>query len=102
MTNHSFFINDQGEYQLAYDPNILATFQTEDASLWYLWDPIQCPTLVIHGQNSPILTAKTVIKMNEKANVSIIEFPDVAHAPALMDDDQIQAILNWLQSETPA
>ena len=98
MTEHSFFINTQGEYQLAYDPNILATFQTEDANLWHLWDPIQCATLVIRGQNSPILTPETAAKMNEKSNVSLIEFPDVAHAPALMEDYQIKAILDWLSS----
>lgn len=97
MTTHSFFINQQGEHQLAYDPNILTTFQTESTEIWPYWDPIQCPTLVIRGQLSTILSSETAAKMAEKPNVCLIEFPDIGHAPALMDDAQIQAIYDWVQ-----
>jgi len=98
MITHSFFINEQKEYQLAYDPNILLTFQTEDADLWMFWEQIQCPTLVIRGQESIILSAETATRMAEKVNVQLVEFPNVGHAPALMNADQIKAISDWLQS----
>lgn len=97
LTTHSFFKNNQDEYQLAYDPKILALFQVEEADLWPFWEPISCPTLVIRGQNSPILTSQTAAKMAEKSNVDLVEFAGVAHAPALMDEDQIMTILNWLK-----
>lgn len=96
MTTYSFFINPEGDYQLAYDPNVLATFQTEDTDLWSFWDPIQCQTLVIRGQNSHILSMETAARMAEKDNVHLVEFPDVGHAPALMDADQIKVIGDWL------
>lgn len=99
LTTYSFFKNDQGEYQLAYDPKILTLFQTDQADLSQFWDPISCPTLVIRGQNSTILTSQSAAKMDEKPNVNLVEFPDVAHAPALMDEDQIMTILNWLKKQ---
>lgn len=97
MVTHSFFINDKGDYQLAYDPNILATFDTNEANLWSFWEPILCPTLVIRGENSEILTRETAVKMAEKSNVSLVEFPHVGHAPALMDQDQINTITKWVR-----
>lgn len=97
MTTYSFFTNDQGEYQLAYDPKILTLFQAEETDLSLFWDPITCPVLVLRGQNSPVLTSQTAAKMAEKQNVDLVEFPDVAHAPALMDEEQITTILNWLK-----
>lgn len=98
MTTHSFFQNAKGEYQLAYDPQILATFQTDDAFLWPLWDPIQCPTLVIRGQNSTILTSEIFSRMVEKPYVDGVEFPDVGHAPALMEESQIKVICDWVNT----
>lgn len=97
MTTYSFFKNDQGEYQLTYDPKILTLFQTDEVDLSPYWEPITCPTLVIRGQNSTILTSQTAAKMAEKPNVDLTEFPDVAHAPALMDDQQVATILTWLK-----
>lgn len=98
MVKYSFTLNEAGEYRLAYDPNILATFETGEANLWPFWDPIQCPTLIIRGENSEILTRETAEKMIEKPNTTLIEFSNVAHAPALMDANQIEAIIKWINT----
>ncbi|WP_198027098.1 alpha/beta fold hydrolase [Candidatus Paracaedibacter symbiosus] len=97
LTTYSFFVNDQGEYQLAYDPKILSTFQAEEANLWPFWEPIECPILILRGKNSEILTKETAMKMLEKPHVALAEFEGVAHAPALMDDEQIMTIIQWLK-----
>jgi pimeloyl-ACP methyl ester carboxylesterase len=89
-----------GGLRLHYDPAIKVPFaKTADADfdLWALWEKIRCPTLVLRGGESTLLTAETASRMTTtgpKAQLATIA--GVGHAPALMAIDQIGLIADWL------
>jgi len=93
-----------GKYQILYDPQINQTWQDDskltDVALWPIWDLIKCPVMVIRGQNSPLLTKETVEEMKKRGPgiAAYLEVPNVGHAPSLMDNDQAEAIKQFLLS----
>lgn len=90
--------------RLAYDPNIMNGFskseELKDLELWNLWEGVKkVRTLVIRGGMSDILTAEIAQKMHhEHPHLRLHEIQGVGHAPALMANDQIQLIADWLES----
>lgn len=99
MAQHSFNKNEYGHYVLNYDPKIVDCFKDEETDLWYIWETITCPTLVLRGADSEVLTKDTVEKMLERDTVDFTQFSGAAHAPALMDQEQIDTIVNWLEKQ---
>ncbi len=95
---HGYFINPEGLYQLAYDPNILINFTGEDADLWAMWEKVSCPILLIRGEKSELLTLNCVDRMMQKQYVSYVEFSGIGHAPALNTPEQIKTVVDWLES----
>lgn len=87
---------------LHYDPEIRVNFGTEaqgDLDCWEQWSQIQCPTLIIRGSQSVLFDRDTMERMAaSRSNVQTVEFDRVGHAPALMDDDQIRCVSDFLQS----
>ena len=68
-----------------------------DIDLWSLWDAIRCPVLVLRGESSDLLTAETAAAMASRGpKAKVVEIADCGHAPALMDEDQIALIDDWL------
>ena len=98
MADYSFNKNENDEFILSYDPKIVDCFEVKEADLWYVWETITAPVLVIRGGDSEVLSKDTVDKMLEREDVKYAEFQGVAHAPALMAEDQIETIGNWLQN----
>ena len=99
MARHSACPLPDGGFGLAYDPAIAGAFKAgpiADVDLWPIWDRIQCPVLVLRGARSDLLLPGTAARMASKANVTLVEFPDCGHAPALMDAVQIGAVRDWL------
>jgi pimeloyl-ACP methyl ester carboxylesterase len=113
VTQHSVeAIGDK--FRFAYDPAIIKkpscifTFLSNirhpskwrsmpDINLWPFWQKVTCPVLVIRGAVSDILSAETVAKMKEgRSNVTVVELPDVGHAPMLLEDEQIKIVKDWL------
>jgi pimeloyl-ACP methyl ester carboxylesterase len=105
MARHSARSRPEGGYGLAYDPAIGSVFKAgpmADADTWPLWDLITCPVLILRGARSDLLLPETAARMvASRPNVSLIEFPDCGHAPALTDADQIAAIRDWLDRTGP-
>ena len=54
-----------GRWRLAYDPGIAVPFRASAAptDLWGVWDAIRCPTLVLRGAQSDLLSAATAAQM---------------------------------------
>ena len=102
LTRYSAKRTDDGRYVLVYDPGIAHAFRSgnhEDVNLWPVWDRIRCPVLVIRGANSDLLLADTVAEMRRRGpQTDIVELPGVGHAPALMSNDQIEIVRDWLNS----
>lgn len=100
MLNYGQRRLDNGKFALNYDPDIARVFADkpiEDVNLWPVWEAIQQPTFVIKGENSDLLLDEVAQKMTTtgpKATLTII--PNTAHAPALMNNTDIQLIEDWL------
>ena len=70
-----------------------------DLELWPVWDAIRCPTLVLRGEQSDLLTRDTGEQMAQRGpKAKVVEIPGVGHAPTLMHDDQIKLVRDFLLS----
>jgi pimeloyl-ACP methyl ester carboxylesterase len=68
-----------------------------EAVLWKLYDQIQCPTLLIHGETSDLLSKETATAMTERGpRARLVEFAGVGHAPMFFHSDQIAAVRDFL------
>lgn len=88
-----------GKLALAHDPAIAQNFGAlmQDVDFWPSYDRIRCPTLLIRGEHSDILSAETAQQMTERGpKAKLLTIPNVGHAPALMGDDQIKAVESFL------
>ncbi|WP_420404752.1 alpha/beta fold hydrolase [Nisaea sp.] len=104
MTQHSVVREPDGTYRMHYDPAIGNAFDgpLEDVDLWAVYDAIECPTLVLRGADSDLLTRETAEEMTERGpKADLIEFEGCGHAPALMDEVQIAAVHEWLMQFEP-
>jgi pimeloyl-ACP methyl ester carboxylesterase len=89
-----------GGFRLHYDPKLAQPFRESagvDLDLWPLWERITCPVLILRGSESDVLPLDIAEAMLTRGPAAeLVEFPDVGHAPALMDDAQIDVIRDWL------
>ena len=93
-----------GKIEFRYDPGIasgmhLALEQAngKDIESWPLYDAITCPTLLLRGAQSDLLLAATAAQMATRGpRARCVEFPEVGHAPALLDPAQITPIREFL------
>jgi pimeloyl-ACP methyl ester carboxylesterase len=101
LTEHSVVPEPDGGYRLPYDPGIAEAFRpgrVYNVSLWTYWDAITCPVLVLRGETSDLLPAGTALEMTRRGpQAALIEIPGCGHAPALLDDDQIALVSDWLE-----
>ncbi len=93
--------NADGSYRLHYDPRIAEPFRKTmpegDLELWPLWNAVSCPTLVLRGAQSDLLTRETAQKMTETGpKAKLVEVPGVGHAPTLMHEDQVRIVREFL------
>ena len=99
LAAHSHRQVEDGRYAFNYDPAIVAPMPAAlvDSVIWPLYDQITCPTLVIRGADSDLLLPETAQEMTQRGpKATIYEVPGCGHAPALMADDQIAAIAQFL------
>jgi pimeloyl-ACP methyl ester carboxylesterase len=104
LAAHSGRTREDGRLGLAYDPKIGEAFRPaegdtalRDVDFWAFYDQIRCPTLVLRGAQSDLLRGTDATAMSRRGpNAQIIEFAGVGHAPALMADDQIAAVRDFL------
>ncbi len=93
-------VPDGDGWRLHYDPAIrepYADLAAADIDLWELYDRITVPTLVLHGVDSPLLDRATCDAMAARGpRAEVRRFEGVGHAPALLADDQIEAVAAWL------
>ena len=90
-----------GRWGQGYDPNIAVPFRAQPAppAVWPLWDAIRCPTLVLRGAESDLLSAATAAEMSRRGPCpQVIEFAGVGHAPALLDPGQIEVVARFLRN----
>ena len=93
--------NPDGSLRLHYDPRIGEPFRKlmpeKDLELWPIWDAIRCPTLVLRGAQSDLLTRQTCEQMHGRGpKAKVVEIAGVGHAPTLLHDDQIKIVRDFL------
>ncbi len=101
LTEHVVRRMPDGGYRVHYDPAIAVPFDAagphRDLELWPLWERIRCPTLVIRGELSDLLSRATVERMRASGpRAQAVEIPGVGHAPTLMHPDQIAIVRDFL------
>jgi pimeloyl-ACP methyl ester carboxylesterase len=88
-----------GGFVPAYDPAMAEAFKSvepADINLWPLWAEIRQPILLLRGAESDLLLRPTALGMVARGDVALREFAGCGHAPALLADDQLDAIERWL------
>jgi len=99
--DHGIVADKDGKSIFNYDPAIIQPVdpdvEIEDINLEPAWETVTCPTLIIRGGMSDVLLAETAKTMeSSRKNVTLMEFPNIGHAPMLMDEQQIAVIKDWL------
>lgn len=98
LTESSVRRNADGSWSMAYDPALAEPFRQayllhQDVDLWPVYDAIRCPTLVVRGARSDLLTAETHRAMGERGpRAQLVEIADVGHAPMFLDAAQIAVV----------
>ena len=90
---------EDGSWMNAYDPAIAHAFEGElaDVDLSALWDAITCPTLLLRGAASDVLPRDVAVAMTQRGpKPRLVEFPDVGHAPMLLDEAQASIVRSFL------
>ncbi len=101
LTEHVTRQKADGGFELIYDPGIAEPFRKamgdEDVSLWPLYDAIRCPTQVVRGAESDLLTHETCMEMGQRGPKALIaEIPGVGHAPMFLDEAQVAVVSEFL------
>jgi pimeloyl-ACP methyl ester carboxylesterase len=90
---------------LHYDPRIAEPFRAmtpeaasaAEAAMWTLYDAIVCPTLLIRGERSDLLTRATAQAMTRRGpKAALVEIAGVGHAPMFLHDEQIAVVRDFL------
>lgn len=96
---------DDGQWVRHYDMGLAQPFRSatpesakaDEAALWAAYDAIRCPTLLIRGERSDLLSAETAREMASRGpKAQLVEIADVGHAPTFLHDDQIAIARQFL------
>jgi pimeloyl-ACP methyl ester carboxylesterase len=94
-----------GSWVRHYDMGLALPFQSvtpesakaDEAALWAAYDAIKCPTLLVRGANSDLLSRETAVAMTQRGpRARLVEIPNVGHAPTFLHDDQIAIAKDFL------
>jgi len=99
---------DGDRWKPHYDPAIALPFKAVtpelaaagQAALWQAYDAIRCPTLLLRGADSDLLSRETAHAMTERGpRARLREFAGVGHAPMLVVPEQISVVREFLLSD---
>lgn len=97
--------DDDGQWTRNYDLRLAEPFksatpestQHAEAMLWMAYDAIRCPTMLVRGAQSDLLTREVAESMTARGpRAELIEFDGVGHAPTFMHADQIEVARRFL------
>ena len=107
LTESSLRSLPNGAFEMGYDPRIAESFHRAtsagDIDLWPVYERIDCPTLLVRGANSDLLTQQTAQLMAARGpRPRLVEVSGVGHAPMFMDGLQIAIVRSFLADTEPA
>ena len=98
-------VADGDALQPHYDPAIAVPFRAltpelaaaGEAMAWHAYDSLRCPTLLLRGAESDLLSPTTARAMSERGPHALVhEFAGVGHAPTLIAPEQREAVREFL------
>lgn len=102
LTESSLRRAADGRFVMRYDPAIAQSFRRAASAgfdLWPIYDRISCPTLLVRGELSDLLSADTAQAMAARGPCpQVVCVPGVGHAPMFMDESQIAIVRDFLRS----
>ena len=96
--------NEDGSWRPHYDPRIAEPFPAgdEDVDVWPVYDAVRCPTLLIRGEHSDLVSRQTVAEMTRRGpRAKVVEIRGVGHAPTLLHAEQIAIVRDFLLEGEP-
>ncbi len=94
----------EGKWTFVYDPALALPFkatttqsaQLDEQRLWAAYDAIHCPTLIVRGADSDLLSRETAAAMSQRGpKAKVVELAGVGHAPTFLSDAQIAIAKNF-------
>jgi pimeloyl-ACP methyl ester carboxylesterase len=94
-----------GQWVRHYDMGLALPFRAatpestaaDEAMLWAAYDAIRCPTLLVRGEHSDLLSRASAASMAARGpRATLVEIPGVGHAPTFIHDDQIAVARQFL------
>jgi pimeloyl-ACP methyl ester carboxylesterase len=88
-----------------YDPAIALPFRAVTAQIaaageamaWKAYDSLRCPTLLLRGAESDLLSPVTAAEMSLRGpQARVHEFAGIGHAPTLVQPDQVELVRRFL------
>lgn len=97
--------SDDGTWVRHYDLGLAKPFaaitpeaaKAGEAGLWAAFDAIRCPTMLVRGELSDLLSRETAEQMAARGpKPKLVEIAGVGHAPTFMNDEQIAIAREFL------
>lgn len=94
-----------GQWIRHYDPGLSIPLKSAtpestkqaETMLWMAYDAIACPTLLVRGAESDLLSREVAQAMTVRGpKARLVELPGVGHAPTFMHPDQIRIVKEFL------
>ena len=102
LATHSTIENADGTWRARHDPAIAhgLTGVASDVDLRAQWSAVTCPTLLLRGEHSDVLPATISDEMTTSGpHATLVTVAGVGHAPALMDEQQIALVREFLLAD---
>lgn len=101
LTEHSIIRDADGTWRFRYDPRVAEPFKAAFANgpidLWPYYERVRCPTLVVRGAESDLLTRETWQQMGQRGpRAQLAEIAGVGHAPLFLSADQVAVARDFL------
>lgn len=99
--------NEDGSWRPHYDTRIAeayrATMPENDLEIWPIYDAVRCPTLLLRGEHSDVVSRETAAEMARRGpKAKVVELKGVGHAPTLLHPSQIALVRDFLLEGEPS
>jgi pimeloyl-ACP methyl ester carboxylesterase len=97
----------EGGWRLHYDPQIAQVVRPMPLMpglyFWDAWYRVRCPVLLVRGEHSHVFPPEVAQAMIDiKPGTELVEVAGCGHVPALMSDDQVRIVREFLEQPAPA
>lgn len=97
--------DQDGQWHRHYDLGLALPFRSatpesvlaDEALLWAAYDALTCPTLLLRGAQSDLLSRDCADLMTQRGpRATLVQLPGVGHAPTLVQPDQVAIVRQFL------